>query len=128
MKTHKLILPEHLNNYGFLFGGYLMQWIDEHAYIVATIQYPGNKFVTIALDNVVFKKSITDGSILIFDINEVSKGNTSITYNAKVLGRHIESNKETFVFETNITFVNVDENGNKSPIKTLNSDFEDGLF
>lgn len=128
MKTHKLILPEHLNNYGFLFGGYLLQWIDEHAYIVATMQYPGNKFVTISLDNVVFKKSITDGSILIFDITEESKGNTSITYNAKVFGRHIESNKETFVFETNITFVNVDETGNKCPIKTLNSDFEGGLF
>jgi acyl-CoA hydrolase len=129
MKTHKLILPEHLNNYGFLFGGYMMQWIDEHAFIVATLQYPGNRFVTIALDNVVFKKSITQGSILVFDINEVKKGNTSITYNAKVFARNIESNEDAFVFETNITFVNVDENGNKSKIRTMNSEFEDeGLF
>jgi len=128
MKTHKLVLPEHLNNYGHLFGGYMMQWIDEHAFIVATLQYPGNKFVTIALDNVVFKKSITQGAILIFDITEFKKGNTSITYNAKVFARNIQSNEDTFVFETNITFVNVDENGNKSKIKTMNSEFEHGLF
>jgi acyl-CoA hydrolase len=107
----------------------MMQWIDEHAFIVATLQYPGNKFVTIALDNVVFKKSITQGSILVFDINELKQGNTSITYNAKVFARHIESNEDAFVFESNITFVNVDENGNKCKIKKLNSEFEEeGLF
>ncbi len=29
MDHHKLVLPEFLNHHGFLFGGYLLKWIDE---------------------------------------------------------------------------------------------------
>ena len=28
METHRLVLPEDLNQYGFLFGGRLLGWID----------------------------------------------------------------------------------------------------
>jgi hypothetical protein len=30
MENHKLVLPEHLNQYGFLFGGNLLKWVDEY--------------------------------------------------------------------------------------------------
>ena len=57
MRNHKLVLPEHLNHYGYLFGGYLLHWVDEYGYIAANLDFPGHRFVTIALDNVAFKKS-----------------------------------------------------------------------
>ena len=69
MINHKLVLPEHLNHYGYLFGGYLLHWVDEYAYITANLDFPGHRFVTIGLDNVVFRKSIRLGSVLKFDIN-----------------------------------------------------------
>lgn len=50
MESYKLVLPEHLNHYGYLFGGYLLQWVDETAYIAATLDYPGSNFVTVAMD------------------------------------------------------------------------------
>ena len=50
MENHRLVLPEHLNHYGFLFGGHLLKWVDEFAYIAATIEYPGYNFVTIGMD------------------------------------------------------------------------------
>ena len=45
MENHRLVLPEHLNHYGFLFGGHLLKWVDEFAYIAATIEYPNFTFV-----------------------------------------------------------------------------------
>ncbi len=119
MINHKLVLPEHLNHYGYLFGGYLLQWVDEYAYITANLDNPGHRFVTIALDNVIFKKVIQLGSILKFDINSTRIGSSSATYNVKVFSDSIESGNEELVFETNITFVNIDKEGNKESISKV---------
>ena len=117
MLNHKLVLPEHLNHYGYLFGGYLLHWVDEYAYITANLDFPGHRFVTIGLDKVVFRKNIRLGSVLKFDINRTRKGNTSVTYDVKVYCDYIESGSEELVFDTNITFVNIDENGNKQTVQ-----------
>ncbi len=114
MINHKLVLPEHLNHYGYLFGGYLLQWVDEYAYITANLDFPGHRFVTIGLDKVVFRKSIRMGSVLKFDINRLRIGNSSAGYNVKVFSDSIKSGEEELVFDTNITFVNVDKEGKKS--------------
>ncbi len=117
MINHKLVLPEHLNHYGYLFGGYLLHWVDEYAYITANLDFPGHRFVTIGLDTVVFRKSIRMGSVLKFDINRTRVGNTSAVYSVKVFSDSIENGAEELVFETNITFVNIDESGKKQAIK-----------
>jgi len=31
MNQYKLALPEHLNHYGYLFGGNMLKWVDEYA-------------------------------------------------------------------------------------------------
>lgn len=117
MKNYKLVLPEHLNHYGYLFGGYLLHWVDEYGYITANLDFPGHRFVTIALDNVIFKKNIMLGSVLMFDINRSNLGNTSVSYNVKVYSDSIKSREEELVFENRITFVNVDEAGKKQKIQ-----------
>jgi len=116
MLNHKLVLPQHLNHYGYLFGGYLLQWVDEYAYITANLDFPGRRFVTIGLENVVFKKAIRMGSVLKFDINLSRRGRTSVTYEVKVSSDSIKSRAMTAVFTNRITFVNVDEEGKKEAI------------
>ena len=66
---------------------------------------------------VVFRKNIRLGSVLKFDINRIRKGNTSVTYYVKVYSDYIESDAEELVFDTNITFVNIDENGAKKAVQ-----------
>ena len=119
MRSYKLVLPEHLNHYGYLFGGYLLHWVDEYSYITANLDFPGNRFVTIGLDKVVFKKSIRLGSVLKFDIERTRLGDTSAAYSVRVVSDSIESGEEELVFETNITFVNVDEAGAKRTIRKV---------
>ncbi len=115
MENHKLVLPEHLNHYGFLFGGQLLKWIDEVAYIAANIDFPGNDFVTISMDHVLFKHSIRNGDILCFSTKRKKLGTTSLAYSVKVR-RQGSENDGLVLFETNITFVSIDEQGNKQPV------------
>ncbi len=116
MENYKLVLPEHLNHYGFLFGGNLLKWIDEVSYIAVTLDYPGCNFVTVAMDQVIFKKSIRKGTILCFDTSRKREGRTSVEYLVKVFKDSIATGKRELVFSTYITFVCLDENGSKKPL------------
>jgi len=117
METYKLVMPEHLNHYGYLFGGNLLKWVDEYAYIAAIRDYPGHHFVTIAMDDVVFKCPIKQGTILRFDIARIHQGTTSLRYHIDVYRDNIDNGTEAQVFHTTVTFVNVDDDGHKHPLR-----------
>jgi acyl-CoA hydrolase len=116
MDHHKLVLPEHINHYGFLFGGWLLQWIDEFAYITATVEFPGRKFVTVAMENVQFKRRIGAGEVLRFAVDRVKLGHSSVQYRVRAYGLVVARDPAEVLFETSITFVNVDANGHKAAI------------
>ena len=116
MDHYKLVLPEYNNHYGYLFGGHLLNWIDEFAYITATVSYPGRRFVTVAMENVEFKLAIQTGEVLLFRVELDSLGKTSLTYKVTVYGVAVQSKPEEVLFSTTLTFVNVHEDGNKVPI------------
>jgi len=117
MINHRLVLPEHLNHYGFLFGGHLLKWVDEYAWIAATLEYPGCTFVTIGMDKVEFKKSVKNGAVLRFEIQPAGRGTTSVRYQVVVFASSISGGKEEAVFSTTVTFVRIDEQGRKKPIE-----------
>jgi acyl-CoA hydrolase len=112
MQSFKLVLPEHLNHYGYLFGGYLLQWVDETAYIAASLDYPGSNFVTIAMDRVEFRKSIRQGAILRLEANRQRVGTTSVGYLVEVF----DGPAPAPVFSTQITFVGLGPDGRKQPL------------
>ncbi len=116
MDHRKLVLSEHLNAEGSLFGGYLLKWLDEFAYITASMSYPGNRFVTIALNNVTFKHQIRCGQILCFSVNMTKLGNSSVEYRVEVFGEIDQPKDRGILFATTITFVNVTESGEKARI------------
>lgn len=117
MDHHKLVLPEHINHYGFLFGGWLLQWIDEFAYITATVEFPGLRFVTIAMADVQFKRRIASGEVLRFAVTRESLGVTSVRYRVRAHGLVMAADPAEVLFETTITFVSVDAAGGKTPIQ-----------
>ncbi len=116
MENYIVVRPEHLNHYDYLFGGYLLQWVDEFAYIAANIEFPGHHFVTVALDKVEFKHNIRQGQILRFSINCTKVGTTSVQYQVQVFGENDPLHRNFPLFSTHITFVNVDSTGQKQPI------------
>ncbi len=116
MEQHKLVLPEHLNHYGHLFGGNILKWVDEYAWIAASLDYPGARFVTISMDKVEFRKGVHNGTILRFHIERTYQGNTSVQYQVQVYAENNGSRRDELVFNTHMSFVNVDTDGQKQPL------------
>lgn len=116
MQFHTLVRSEHLNHNGNLFGGYMLLWVDEYAYIAAITEYPGARFVTRAMDVVSFTQGVGLGAVLTFDVNSTKVGCTSVTYSVEVTATELPSGKQHKVFSTNVTMCNTDENGNKKEL------------
>lgn len=114
METHRLVLPGDLNQYGFLFGGRMLAWIDEACWIAASLDYPHCQFVTVAMDTVEFHHSVRDGTILRICCDRDREGTTSATYGVKVFD---ERAGQVPVFTTRVTFVSVDDAGRKRSIR-----------
>ncbi len=117
MENHVLVRTEHLNHKGNLFGGQLLLWVDECAYMAAVKDYPDLKFVTRGISKVEFRNSIPNGAVLRFDCDSVRVGKTSVTYKVSVNSHAPEESESVLVFETEVTFVAVDNDGNKVEIK-----------
>lgn len=116
MENHKLVLPEHLNQFGYLFGGNLLKWVDEFAWMAASLDYQDCNFVTIGLDRVEFRKSVKGGTIIKFYAEKTKSGNTSVQYYVSAYRGNSRSDDKDLIFSTNVTFVRVDADGNKIPL------------
>jgi acyl-CoA hydrolase len=52
-----------------------------------------------------------------FSVERTHLGNTSVQYGVKAFGTRHHAQADDIIFQTKITFVAVDENGNKQTIK-----------
>jgi acyl-CoA hydrolase len=107
-------MPGDLNHYGSLFGGRMLAWVDEAAWIAASAEFPHCQLVTIAMDKVEFRQGVGDGTILKINCLLAKKGMTSLTY--QVVVTDAKSAAEVPVFQTNVTFVSVNDIGEKRAI------------
>lgn len=114
MENHCLVLPEDLNQYGYLFGGRLLSWVDKASWIAASLDFPACRFVTIAMDKVVFRHSVREGAILTIQSEKSSSGRTSVTYEVQVFNGR--PGVQPPIFTTRVTFVNLDLDGQKIPL------------
>jgi acyl-CoA hydrolase len=116
MDNFTIVRPSHLNHHGFVFGGQMLKWVDEYAWLVAARDFTGYRLVTRAMDHVEFTTSIPCGSILRFHILPERQGNTSITYLVEVFADAPGASAEEPVFSTRVTFVCVDAEGRKNQL------------
>lgn len=111
MDNFTLVRPEHLNHHGYLFGGVMLKWIDENAWMAATRDYPDCTFVTINMDACHFKHRVENGAILRFRMQRAEQGKTSVSYLVNVFADEPGAKIEKEVFSTKVTFVRLDEQG-----------------
>jgi acyl-CoA hydrolase len=113
MDNFTIVRPEHLNHHGYLFGGAMLRWVDEYAWITAALDFPGCSLVTRALDTVVFNERVVNGTILRFNVRWLRQGDTSVTYAVRVFADEPGAATEKEMFNTNITFVRLGPDGRK---------------
>ncbi|MFD0988712.1 acyl-CoA thioesterase [Mariniflexile jejuense] len=123
--TRKWVKPEDLNANGTLFGGRLLEWIDEEAALYTIIQLENPKVVTKYISEIDFKASAKQGDIIEIGIDVVKFGKASLTLSCEVRNK---MTRETIITISNIVMVNVGPDGKaKSHGKTQIEYVEDRL-
>ena len=119
MENYVHVRPEHLNHHGYLFGGVLLKWVDEFAWMTASLDFPECTMVTAAMDSIQFKHRVENGAILRLVIAPVKIGRSSVRYAMTVHSDEPGSRVEREVFSTTITFARIDEDGRAIPLPAV---------
>lgn len=106
--TRKWIKPEDLNPNGTLFGGRLLEWIDEEAALYAIIQLENPRTVTKFMSEINFRSSAKKGDIVEIGIEIVKFGTASLTLSCEVRNK---MTRETIITIERIVMVSLDEEG-----------------
>ena len=110
--TRKWIKPQDLNPNGTLFGGRILEWIDEEAALYAIIQLEISKTVTKYISAIDFKSSAREGEIIEIGIDVVKFGNASITLCCEVRNK---ITRESILTIDKIVLVSLDDDGKPRP-------------
>lgn len=110
--TRKWVKPEDLNPNETLFGGRLLQWIDEEAVIYAIVQLNNKHVVTKYVSEINFISAPRQGDIIEIGILATEFGRTSITLKCEVRNK---MTRDPILTIDKLIFVNLDENGKPAP-------------
>jgi acyl-CoA hydrolase len=130
VNNYTIVRFEHLNQHDSLFGGQMLSWVDEFAWLTAARDFSGHRLVTRAMDRISFEKAVPNGSILRFHILPCKQGNSSITYNVDVFADTPEMEGEISSFFHKNNLCKPDGRGkkrnlpNKDILRSQIEDFE----
>ncbi len=110
--TRKWVKPEDLNPNSTLFGGRLLEWIDEEAALYAIIQLENPRTVTKFMSEINFRSSAKKGDIIEIGLEVVKFGTSSITLRCEVRNK---MTRETIITIDRIIMVSLDEHGKPKP-------------
>lgn len=112
----QVMMPSDTNALGTIFGGKILSMIDLAAAAHAHNYHPG-KLVTVAFDQVEFKKPVFVGDLVSLFCSTAKLGRTSITVAISVWAqRAAERTRTVHVTEAKVTLVAVDELLQPTPI------------
>ncbi|MDN6280807.1 MAG: acyl-CoA thioesterase [Psychroflexus sp.] len=110
--TRKWVKPEDLNPNATLFGGRLLEWIDEEAALYSIIQLENQKTVTKFISEIDFQSSAEQGDIIEIGIEVIKFGHASLTLKCEVRNK---MTRKTIITVDRIVMVSLDENGKAKP-------------
>ena len=110
--TRNWVKPQDLNPNGTLFGGRLLEWIDEESALYTVIQLENPRIVTKYISEINFMSSAKQGDIIELGIEVTKFGKTSITLQCEARNK---MTRETILTINNIIMVNLGEDGKPKP-------------
>ena len=125
-ETHvfKVVFPNITNHHNTMFGGTVMEMMDEVAFMTAT-RFARKSFVTVSCDRIDFKKPIPADTLveLIGKVKYV--GNSSLKVNVEVFVEEMYEEKREKAVSGDFTLVALDEN--KKPVRIFNNEIMNQL-
>ncbi|HEY5839556.1 MAG TPA: hotdog domain-containing protein [Pyrinomonadaceae bacterium] len=113
------MLPRDTNSQGTIFGGVILSYIDMAGAIEAHRRTGMERFVTVAMREVIFHQPVFVGDLVSFYSETVKVGTTSITTRVVVEAeRYGSPGAKARVTEAEVIYVAVDREGKKRKIDT----------
>ena len=111
------MLPRDTNSQGTIFGGVILSYIDMAGAIEAHRRTGMDRFVTVAMREVIFHQPVFVGDLVSFYAETLKIGTTSITVRVLVEAeRYGHPGKRARVTQAEVVYVAVDEKQQKTPI------------
>ena len=115
--TH-ILFPRSLNDMGRLYGGQLLEWLDELAGIVAR-RHCGGSVVTASIDRMDFKEGAKQGDMVCMRGYLTYVGNTSMEVRMDSYVENVSDGTRRLINTAFFVMVAVDENGSPAKVPPL---------
>ena len=111
-----VMMPRDTNAEGTIFGGVILSFIDQAAFVEARRQ-ARHRYVTVCMREVVFKEPVFTGDVLSLYGETVRIGKTSITVRVKVFAERSRTpDLAVHVTDAEVVMVAIDEQSHPTPI------------
>ncbi len=117
-ETSELMMPQHANNLGHVFGGVILSMMDKAA-AVAAFRHARAACVTVSIDRVDFREPIHVGDLVVMKASVNHVGRTSVEVGVRVEAEELTSGRRRHTNSCYLTFVAVDRNGRPIDVPPL---------
>jgi len=112
-----VMMPRDANNYGSIFGGVILSYIDQAGYIEAR-RHGTHRWVTASIDRVDFKAPVHVGDVVSFLTVTESTGTSSVKVAIRVESDRYATGDVVHVTEAHLTMVAVNAAGKAIPFRS----------
>jgi acyl-CoA hydrolase len=121
-----MMLPQHSNNLGLVFGGVILAMMDT-ASAVSAIRHARGVCVTASVDRVDFREPIHLGDLVIMKCSVNYVGRTSMEVGVRVEAEDLQTGNRRHTNSCYLTFVAIDRNGKPIEVPRLVPETEDEI-
>lgn len=114
----ELMMPQHVNNLGHVFGGVVLSMVDRVA-AVAAMRHAGGPCVTVSIDRVDFKEPIHAGELVTCHARVNYVGRTSLEVGVRVEAENVFTGEKRHTNTCYLTFVAIDAQHRPVPVPRL---------
>jgi acyl-CoA thioesterase YciA len=112
-----VMMPRDANNYGSIFGGVILSYIDQAGYIEAR-HHGTHRWVTASLDRVDFKAPVHVGDVVSFLTLTEKTGTSSVKVQVRVEAERFTTGATVHVTDAHMTMVAVNAAGKAIPFNS----------
>jgi len=120
----ELLMPQHVNNLGHVFGGVVLSMVDRAA-AVSAMRHARRPCVTVSIDRVDFREPIYSGELVTCSAQVNFVGRTSMEVGVRVEAENILTGERRHTNTCFLTFVAIDEQGAPVPVPPLELESEE---
>lgn len=120
----ELMMPQHANNLGNVFGGVILSLVDRVAAVAAT-RHARRQCVTVSVDRVDFLEPIYLGELVTARASVNYAGRTSMEVSVEIEAEDLVTGRRRHTNSCYVTYVAIDEQGRPTPVPPVLPQTED---